>query len=63
MGKARRTRKAKPCSLCGESAEVLFRIKNQADKPWLFACKDCQIKQQRLEAYQYGGTWKSKKRN
>jgi hypothetical protein len=63
MGKASRVRKTKSCALCTRVSEVLFRIKISNEAAWQLACKSCQIKHKETEGYQYGGTWKNRKRN
>ena len=50
--------KTKMCALCKNIETVLFRIKINTSKNWLFACKTCCQKSQSLPHYKYGGTWK-----
>ena len=63
MAKTHRTR-TKPCAVCRATPEALYRIRVEADGPWLFACDDCRAA---LAAdnphYVYGGTWKRRKRH
>jgi hypothetical protein len=63
MGKMQRDRAIKLCDSCGKSEAVLYRIKVQLQKPWTFACGPCQSIAKQQPTYQYGGTWKQKKRN
>ncbi|MBZ9628552.1 hypothetical protein LB456_11080 [Psychroflexus sp. CAK57W] len=53
--------KTKPCVLCKEEFEVLYRIQIKKGKAWIFACKTCLEKHQELPNYKYGGTWKGKR--
>ncbi|WP_298391615.1 hypothetical protein [Flavobacterium sp.] len=50
--------KTKTCELCKAEESVLFRIQIQKGKTWLFVCRICCEKSQKLEHYKYGGTWK-----
>jgi hypothetical protein len=63
MGKSIRSRQSKNCQTCGKSENVLYRIRLQLQAPWIFACSDCQSKVKDQPLYQYGGTWKQKKRH
>ncbi|MFC4698719.1 hypothetical protein ACFO4O_00910 [Glaciecola siphonariae] len=63
MGKAQRSREPRECSQCKLEQSVLYRVKTQAQGDWLFLCSDCQKHCKQLPDYQYGGTWKQKKRN
>jgi hypothetical protein len=63
MGKAQRHRSIKLCISCGKSETVLYRIKVQIQEPWILACGACQSIAKQQPTYQYGGTWKQKKRN
>jgi ribosome-binding protein aMBF1 (putative translation factor) len=63
MGKLIRERQLKSCDGCGTSEPVLYRIKVQFQEAWLFVCPSCQLKAKIKAGYQYGGTWKQKKRN
>ena len=58
-----RTR-TKDCSVCNEPKEVLYRCRYQDQKDWSFLCGKCLqvIKENHQDTYQYGGTWKSKKK-
>lgn len=64
MPKPKRTR-TKPCFRCNTTPDTLYRIRYQHDGDWVFACVDCRhyLEQTHPDAYQYGGTWKSKKRH
>ncbi|MFT7490719.1 MAG: hypothetical protein ACI80S_000300 [Pseudohongiellaceae bacterium] len=63
MGKVQRHRSIKCCDSCGKGEAVLYRIKVQVQEPWIFACGACQAIAKVQASYQYGGTWKQKKRN
>ena len=54
----------KECHFCKKSNEVLYRCKYNNCKEWTFLCGKClnQIKSDYQDTYQYGGTWKSKKK-
>ena len=53
----------KKCFKCNESFLELFRCKNDSAGEWIFLCKKClQIIKKDSLFYQYGGTWKSKKK-
>ena len=61
--KIRRLR-TKPCYACRQEHEVLFRARAGDGQPWRFYCRPCllQLKSD-SPSYNYGGTWKSKKRH
>jgi len=63
MAKIKRFR-TKPCSRCNETNDVLYRVRIEEDGGWIFVCPAClgKVKPGNLH-YQYGGTWKSKKRH
>lgn len=63
MGKTLRSRQLRDCCVCEKSASVLYRIRLKPQAPWIFACSDCQSKATEQPQYQYGGTWKQKKRH
>ncbi len=64
MGKSDRTRAPRPCDECGTLSAVLYRLRTDVDGAWWFACKACQTNAKATaQAYQYGGTWKQKKRH
>ena len=58
--------------MCKEEKEILYRCRyeeqfvkrNRAYEAWVFVCKDCLkgIKKKFIQSYQYGGTWKGKKK-
>ncbi len=50
--------KSKICNICKTEEIVMFRIQIQVGKNWIFVCKPCCEKSQKLENYKYGGTWK-----
>jgi hypothetical protein len=50
--------KIKNCSFCNLPDTILFRIQIEKGKTWLFVCKLCCEKSQKLPNYKYGGTWK-----
>ena len=49
---------------CNDQKEVLYRCKYDEFKNWVFLCGTylTRIKSQYENTYQYGGTWKSKKK-
>lgn len=56
--------RTKVCDRCGTEAGTLYRVRFDESRAWRFVCPAC------LDAvragnphYQYGGTWKSKKRH
>jgi hypothetical protein len=61
--KAMRVR-TKDCNKCHKPKEVLYRCRYQELKDWAFLCGEClqQVKTAHQNTYQYGGTWKSKKK-
>jgi hypothetical protein len=63
MGKSKRNRDLKLCDKCTKGELVLYRVRMQAQGPWLFVCTSCQSIAKLQAAYQYGGTWKQAKRN
>ena len=56
--------RTKDCFKCKEQKEVLYRCRYAELKDWVFLCDEClkQIKSLFENTYQYGGTWKSKKK-
>ena len=56
--------RTKECNICKVQAEALYRCRYADLKEWLFLCGKCltEIKAKHEKTYQYGGTWKSKKR-
>ena len=56
--------RTKPCERCEKTNDVLYRVRIDESKKWIFVCPDCleQVKTNN-PLYQYGGTWKSKKRH
>ena len=56
--------RTKGCNLCKVQAEALYRCRYADLKEWLFLCGKCltEIKAEHEKTYQYGGTWKRKKR-
>lgn len=50
--------KSKLCENCKKENTILFRVQIKKGKIWLFVCKICCEKYQKLEHYKYGGTWK-----
>ncbi|MGF1525746.1 MAG: hypothetical protein ACFCBW_02980 [Candidatus Competibacterales bacterium] len=55
--------RTKPCGLCGQANDTLYRIRYREDGDWLFACPACRNTVADSPHYSYGGTWKSKKRH
>lgn len=58
-----RTRE-KSCSECLRVSPVLYRCRYGESLQWLFLCEPClgAVKEKHGDSYQYGGTWKGKKR-
>jgi len=56
--------RTKDCYVCKDAKEVLYRCRYQESKDWVFLCGKCltDFKTRFEDSYQYGGTWKSKKR-
>ena len=56
--------RTKECFKCFEQKDVLYRCRCDEIKDWVFLCRECQkqIKSLFENTYQYGGTWKSKKK-
>ncbi|MAZ99748.1 MAG: hypothetical protein CMM39_09960 [Rhodospirillaceae bacterium] len=54
----------KDCSNCGNTEKILYRCRYQDAKEWVFLCGQCltSVKLNHTKTYQYGGTWKSKKK-
>ena len=54
----------KDCFECSEQKDVLYRCRYNEIKDWVFLCGECLKKIKTLfeDTYQYGGTWKSKKK-
>ena len=63
MGKTQRSRQLKDCEYCVKPEPVLYRVRLQQAAPWVFICLNCQLKVKSHPLYQYGGTWKQKKRH
>ena len=56
--------RTKDCYICNDPKEVLYRCRYQELKEWVFLCGKCltDVKTRFEDTYQYGGTWKSKKK-
>ena len=56
--------RTKDCYKCGEPKEVLYRCRYGELKSWVFLCGEClqKVKAEFESTYQYGGTWKAKKK-
>ncbi|MEO1145095.1 MAG: hypothetical protein AAFY26_05805 [Cyanobacteria bacterium J06638_22] len=53
----------KRCDRCHQSAPVLYRAQIDASGTWRFICDACYpLVSQQNPHYNYGGTWKAKKR-
>lgn len=58
--------------MCKKEKDTLYRCryeenfieKNRVYEKWIFVCETClkEIKDKYINSYQYGGTWKSKKK-
>ena len=57
-------KRAKGCFECKELNDVLYRCGYDGEKTWIFLCENCLslVKKKYQADYQYGGTWKSKKK-
>lgn len=61
---ARKTRiRKKRCAKCEKTNGVMYRVTTYSFKTWQFVCPECQVGISNKVGYQYGGTWKAKKRN
>ena len=56
--------RTKDCYVCNDAKEVLYRCRYEDLKDWVFLCEKCltEVKSRYEETYQYGGTWKNKKK-
>ena len=56
--------RTKECYRCKDQKEVLYRCRYAELKDWMFSCGKClqEVKAEFLDAYQYGGTLKNKKK-
>ena len=56
--------RTKDCYVCNDPKKVLCRCRYEELKDWVFLCGKCltDVKSRFEDNYQYGGTWKSKKR-
>jgi len=63
MARTQRVRE-KSCSRCWIVSDVLYRVRIEKDGDWIFVCPGClgEVKPENPH-YQYGGTWKSRKRH
>ena len=53
----------KSCHQCSFQQDTLFRVRIQENKNWVFICQDClKIVKSDNPHYQYGGTWKNRKK-
>ena len=60
--KVKRVRQ-KECQQCRHTKDTLYRVRERSNAPWQFVCKECLLPLRNGNFnYQYGGTWKSKKR-
>ncbi|WP_287129425.1 hypothetical protein [Candidatus Cyanaurora vandensis] len=64
MAKQLRYLDPRPCSLCSQSGELLYRVVISKNGPWLLVCPPCWLKTGIDNPhYRYGGTWKARKRS
>ena len=56
--------RTKECYKCNNQKDVLYRCRYEEIKDWVFMCGEClkEVKNLFEDTYQYGGTWKSKKK-
>ncbi|TMP78273.1 hypothetical protein CWB73_17125 [Pseudoalteromonas phenolica] len=54
----------KLCGQCQQAKSVMYRCRFDGNVAWQFVCGACllQIKKLHTETYQYGGTWKARKK-
>ena len=51
----------KTCDKCGLNDIIMFRVKVDLSKQWVFLCKKCtDYNKKNNQNYTYGGTWKGK---
>ena len=56
--------RSKPCDRCAATPDALYRVRTERDGAWRFVCRRCLlVVRSGNPHYQYGGTWKSKKRH
>ena len=56
--------RTKACERCQKTNDVLFRVRLDESRVWIFVCPVClELVKPGNPIYQYGGTWKSKKRH
>ncbi|RZU98417.1 hypothetical protein EV698_0663 [Spiribacter vilamensis] len=50
--------------MCNKPGEVLYRCRYGDLTDWVFLCRPCltEVKAAYAGSYQYGGTWKSRKK-
>lgn len=56
-----RERAPRPCERCGAARETLYRVRTDGD--WRLVCGPCVRVLEAEPGYQYGGTWKARKRH
>ncbi len=56
--------RTKECFKCSVQKDILYRCRYDETINWTFLCGEClkKIKIIYQDTYQYGGTWKSKKK-
>ena len=56
--------RTKQCFKCSKYKDILYRCRYDEIKCWVFLCGNClmKIKVEFNDTYQYGGTWKGKKK-
>ncbi|TMO65461.1 hypothetical protein CWC19_17565 [Pseudoalteromonas aurantia] len=54
----------KLCAQCQQSKPVMYRCRYDKNTAWRFSCGPCLLilKKKYAQTYQYGGTWKAKKK-
>ena len=56
--------RSKKCCRCDQEKDTLFRVRIVQGGEWVFVCKVClEVVKPNNADYQYGGTWKSRKRH
>ncbi len=53
----------KSCHKCSLQKDTLYRVRISENKVWVFVCSECmKIVKPDNPHYQYGGTWKNRKK-
>ncbi len=54
----------KLCGQCQQAKSVMYRCRFDGNVAWQFVCGPCliKVKKRHTDTYQYGGTWKARKK-